>query len=52
MVELYFRHIKMETYTHLHSNIESIKQNINNILDGENVKKLKTFFIEEHLENI
>ena len=56
MVELFFRHIKRETYTHLYSNIESVTKDINNIFDGENIKKsLKHFYrrtLEEYLNYI
>ena len=56
MVELCFRHIKREIFTHLYSNIERAKKDINNILDGENIKKsLKNFYrrtLEEYLNYI
>jgi transposase len=56
MAELCFRHIKRETYTHLYSNIEDMKNDINEILIGEKMKNsLKLFYkstLEQYLKYI
>ncbi len=47
MVELYFRQIKRETYTHLYSSVKELKENIIKIINEENFKKqLKSLFRE------
>jgi hypothetical protein len=44
------------TYTHLYSDIEKVKNNIKNILEGEEIKKsLKNFYrkkLEEYINYI
>ena len=45
MVELCFRYIKRETYTHLYSDIEELQNDLKKILEGEEIKKsLKNFY--------
>jgi hypothetical protein len=45
MVELVFRSIKRETYTHIYDNFEEIKSTIEGILDGVSIKScLKSFY--------
>ena len=56
MVELVFRHIKRETYTHLYSDEKKLRNDITNILGSEEIKKsLKKFYrrtLEQYLDYI
>ena len=49
MVELVFRHIKRETYTHIYDSFEDIKNTINTILNSELIKKSLILFYKETL---
>ena len=51
MVELVFRHIKRETYTHIYDSFDDIKNTINIILNGELIKKSLILFYKETLNN-
>ena len=50
MVELLFRHINRETYTHIYDNYEEIKNTIEGILDGVSIKNSLKYFYKATLK--